>query len=372
VHHVADDGARADDRHLHHEVVEALGPQARQGGHLGAAFDLEDADRVGFLQHVVHLAVLGQMGEVDRAAAPPDHLERVFQERHHAEAEEIHLDDAEGGAVVLVPLDHRAARHRGGLERHHAVEPALTDHHAARVLAEMARQVLDGPPDAREVLNAQVARIAARLAEMRGERIAGILVLPVAHELRQPLDEIGGQRERLADLPRRAPAAIGDDVGGHRRAEPAIALVDVLDDLLAAVAARQVEVDVRPLPALLGEEALEEQLHLYRIDGGESERVAHRAIGGGAAPLHEDLVPAAILDQVPDDEEVAGQIEAPDDVELVGDLATGLVGELPRAVAPPRARLRERAEVADGRLPRRQRIVGELVAQIFEGEAEPE
>jgi hypothetical protein len=132
------------------------------------------------------------MGEVDRAAAPPDHLERVFQERHHAEAEEVHLDDAEGGAVVLVPLDHRAARHGGGLERHHAVEPALTDHHAAGVLAEMPRQVLDRRPHAREVLDAQVAGIAAGLTEMRGERIAGVLVLPVAHELGQPLDEIGG------------------------------------------------------------------------------------------------------------------------------------------------------------------------------------
>ena len=69
------------------------------------------------------------------------------------------------------------------------------------------------------------------------------------------------EAERLADLARRAAAAIGDDVGGHRRAEPPVFLVDVLDDALAAIAARQIEIDVGPLAALLGQEALEQQIH---------------------------------------------------------------------------------------------------------------
>ena len=67
--------------------------------------------------------------------------------------------------------------------------------------------------------------------------------------------------ERLAHLARGALAAIGDDVGGHRRAVLAVLLVDVLDDLLAPIAARQIQIDVGPLAALLGKEALEEQLH---------------------------------------------------------------------------------------------------------------
>ena len=62
---------------------------------------------------------------------------------------------------------------------------------------------------------------------------------------------------------------------------------------LAAVAAGQVEVDVRPLAALLGEEALEEQLHAHGIDGGDAEAVADRAVGGGAAALDEDVALAA-------------------------------------------------------------------------------
>ena len=68
----------------------------------------------------------------------------------------------------------------------------------------------------------------------------------------------------------------------------AVAPVDVLDRLLALVAGGQVEVDVGPLAALLGEEALEEQLHPHRVDRGDRERVADRAVRRRAASLHQD------------------------------------------------------------------------------------
>ena len=56
---------------------------------------------------------------------------------------------------------------------------------------------------------------------------------------------------------------------------------------------------------------------LHGIDGRDAERVADRAVGRGAAALHEDVVRAAELDDVPHDQEVAGEIEPADDVELV-------------------------------------------------------
>ena len=83
------------------------------------------------------------------------------------EAQEVDLDDAEVGAVVLVPLDDHAAGHRGGLQGHHVVEGALGDDHAARVLAEVARQVLDLAEEAREELHAAVVPVEARLGERR-------------------------------------------------------------------------------------------------------------------------------------------------------------------------------------------------------------
>ena len=53
MHHLPDDRARADDRHLDDEIVEAFRPQPGQRGHLGARFNLEDPDRVRLLQHPV-------------------------------------------------------------------------------------------------------------------------------------------------------------------------------------------------------------------------------------------------------------------------------------------------------------------------------
>ena len=60
MHHVALDRAGADDRDLDDQVVEALRPQARQHGHLRPALDLEDAERIGPLQHVVDGRVLAR------------------------------------------------------------------------------------------------------------------------------------------------------------------------------------------------------------------------------------------------------------------------------------------------------------------------
>ena len=149
----------------------------------------------------------------------------------------------------------------------------------------------------------------------------------------------GIEAERLAHFARRAAAAIGDDVGGHRRAEPAVFLVDVLDHLLAAIAARQIEIDVGPLAALFRQEALEQQIHPDRIDRGDPEAVADGAVGRRAAPLHEDVVLPAEIDDVPDDQEVAGELELLDEIELARDLRARAVVIRPVALA--------RADVGD-------------------------
>ena len=91
------------------------------------------------------------MREVDLdALVRADHRDRLLDRVQHAEAEQVDLDDAEIGAVVLVPLHDDAPGHRRRLERHHLVEPPGGDHHAARVLAEVAGQVLDAQPELAE------------------------------------------------------------------------------------------------------------------------------------------------------------------------------------------------------------------------------
>ena len=82
---------------------------------------------------------------------------------------------------------------------------------------------------------------------------------------------------------------------------------------------------------MLGEKPLEQESHADRIDGGDAQRIADRAVGGRAAALDEDVLGNAVADQVMDDEEISGQAEAGDELQLALDLRTGF--------GPSRARL---------------------------------
>jgi hypothetical protein len=335
MHHLSDDRTGPDDRDLDDEVVEMVGLHARERRHLRPALDLKDADRVGALEHRVDLRIVGrQMREVELDAVVRAHeRDRLLERLHHAEAEQIDLDEPEIRTVVLVPLDHVTAGHRRRLERHDVVEPAGGDHHAAGVLSEMARQTLDAPYERDQQRDARRVRIDAAVPELCGELV--VLVVPAvrAEQLREPIDLVEPEAERLPDLADGATRAVADDGRRHGGAARAVATIDVLDDLLATVAGRQVEIDVGPLAALLGEEALEEEVHRDGVDRRDAEGVADRAVRRRAATLTEDAALAAEADDVPDDEKVAREVELRDDGELVLELATYPLGHRPPALA---------------------------------------
>src|SRR5207247_10097841 len=142
-----------------------------------------------------------------------------------------------------------------------------------------------------------------------------------APQLGEAIHLLEREAERLARLAHGAARAVADDGRRHGGAALAVAAVDVLDDRFPAIAGGQVEVDVGPLAALLGEEALEEEAHADRVDRRDAERVADRAVGGRAAPLAEDASLAAEADDVPHDQEVAGEVETLDHAELVRELS---------------------------------------------------
>ncbi len=197
---------------------------------------------------------------------------------------------------------------------------------------EVARQVLHALAELDILGDAAVLDVEAGVSEVVAERLVFAAPLPMADEAGEAAERFFVEAERLADLARGGLAAIGDDVGGHGRAEFAVALVDVLDGLLALVAGGQIEVDVGPFVAVFVEEALEEQVHADGVDGGDFERVADDGVGGAAAALDEDVVALAELDDVPHDEEVAGEAELFDERELVlGLLLRALPAGLGRA-----------------------------------------
>ena len=106
-----------------------------------------------------------------------------------------------------------------------------------------------------------------------------------------------------------------------------VALVYVLDHLLASVVL-DIQVDVRRFVALARDEALEQQIHTHRVDGGDAQAVADDRVGGRAAPLAEDAALTAEADELVHGQEIARVVEFVDERQLAFDLAADLVGEV--------------------------------------------
>ena len=126
MHHLPLDRPGPHNRHLDHQIVKRPRLQSRQHRHLRPALDLKHADRVGPADHVVHgLVVLRDRGQRQLAAVSVAHEVKALANRgEHPKAEAIDLQNAEFVEVVFVPLDDRAALHRGVLDRHQLAQAA--------------------------------------------------------------------------------------------------------------------------------------------------------------------------------------------------------------------------------------------------------
>ncbi len=136
----------------------------------------------------------------------------------------------------------------------------------------------------------------------------------------RPMQHAADVAQHAARLQR----AEGDDL---RHAVAAVALLHVIDDLVAPVLA-EVDVEVGHRHPLGVEEALEQQPEPDRVEIGDGERVGDERARARAAPGPDrNLLRLCPLDEIGDDEEVAGVFHAFDHVELEGEaLAVLLVG----------------------------------------------
>ena len=290
------------------------------------------------------------------------HLEAIFEHRHHAQAEQVHFDDAEIGAILLIPLHYDPAGHGGGLQRHDGIERALADHHAAGMLAEVARQILRHLVEFAKFAHARMVEVEAGIAELALGGLLGIFPFPGPHQAAELFQAGDFEAQRLAHFARRGAPAIRDDVGRHRRAQFAEALVNVLDGLFAFVPAGQIDIDIRPLAALFAEEAFEEKVHAHGVHRGDFERVADRAVGGAAAALREDIVLLAEAHDVPNDEEVAWQFQLFNHCKLAFHLQARALVIGPVTAARPL--VREFAQQAHLRLTFGDGVSRELVSEV--------
>ena len=193
------------DGHLHDDVVKALGTQARQAGHLGAAFHLEHADGVGPLQGVVNRGIAGgQLREIHvLLIGVADDPDGILQHRHHAQAEQIHFDEPEIGAVLFIPLDDDAAGHGGRFERHDLVEVPLADDQPAGVLSQVAGQILNGGEQFQKLADLFAADVEAGVAEHGFGVHGGVVPAPVRDHARQLFECTCIEAQRFP-CPRRA------------------------------------------------------------------------------------------------------------------------------------------------------------------------
>ena len=239
------DRAGTDERDLHGDVVEVLGLRPQEALHLGAALDLEGADRVRPPDVVVHRGVVERdPREVDHLVVRTrDLLDAVLDRRQHPEPEQVDLEEARVRARVLVPLAELAAGHRGGLDGDELDQRTRRHDHPARVLRDVAREAGDLAREPRERAPALRLELALAVGQA-GDLLPHSLRVPAVREPCEPFELREGQAERLANVADRSPRAVRREARDERGVLAAVALGDTDDELLADVA-REVEVDVR-------------------------------------------------------------------------------------------------------------------------------
>src|SRR5207249_3423834 len=131
-------------------------------------------------------------------------------------------------------------------------------------------QTVDGAIKRKEDVSARMAARQAGLFHVGGE-FESVGEIAFGKKIREAVDDVVGDVERLADFARGTATAIGNDVGGHGRAVFAVTTINFLDDALASLATGKIDVDVGPAFAAFAEEALEKQIGADGIDGRDAE-----------------------------------------------------------------------------------------------------
>src|SRR4029077_12906849 len=103
--------------------------------------------------------------------------------------------------------------------------------------------------------------------------------------------------------------ALRNHVCSHGWAMFALTPINFLDHCFPPIAAGKIKINIRPAFAALVQESFEYEMIFHRVDRGDSEAITNSAVGGAAAALDHDVVFTAEIDDVPNDQEIAGETE---------------------------------------------------------------
>ena len=366
MHHVALDRPRPHDGDLDDEVVERARTKPRQHVHLRPALDLEHAEGFAFLQHLIDVIVVLRL-DVGQLITPSlvlrDQVEALADAGQHAERQHVDLHHPHGIDIVLVPFDEGAVFHRGIADRHIGVEPVLGQHIAADMLRQMTRKADQLGREPHRAGDRRVAGLEPGLPHL----LVVEAVTPVPpHGVGQRRGHVLGQAQRLADIADRAARPVMDHGGDDRGTMAAVAAIDILHHLLAA-AVLEIDVDVRRLQPLLGDETLEQDIDLRRVHRGDAEHVADGRVRRRATPLAQDVLPPRPPHDVMHGEEVMRVVQLRDQVQLLAQDGAELVVDALRKISAD-ARPCQVLQVLLRGPARRHRLVGIAVLELIERE----
>ncbi|SKY10424.1 Uncharacterised protein [Mycobacteroides abscessus subsp. abscessus] len=322
MHRAPLNGAGPDQCHLHHQVIETLGFQPGQRGHLSPRLHLKHSHRIGAGQHLVNRLLLQiDMSQVDiDALVLANQIDAIVQRRKHAKPEKIELHQTHCRTIVFVPLQHTAVFHARPFDGHHIGQRPIADDHATGVDAHVTRKILDLPRQLNHLRRDTVNRRGIGQATPVAHLFTPGILLP----LREP--------QRLGHVPHGHATTVCDHVGHLSRILTAILVVDVLDGLFPFVRF-DIDIDIRRPVTGRRQEPFEQQTIVHRVHIGDPERIADRRVGGRTTALTQDIAAATELRDVMHHQEIARKIQLRNDFQLTLDLGIGLLRTRPGTVS---------------------------------------
>ncbi len=368
VNHFALDRPRADNRHLNRQIVKTARPDAGQHVHLGAAFNLENADAVAAPQHGINIGrIIGHaVQRIAGAAGGRDQIKCLGNARQHPQRQHIDLHQPQCVNIILVPFDERPVRHGGVADWHQFIQPPGGQHKAADVLRQMARGHQQLLNNAVHPGDFGIVDVEPRLGK------AGLVQFArkTAPDGRcQPGGDILRQAQRLADLAHRAARAIMDGGGGNGGAVAAIAGIDILDHLLAPFMFK-IDINVGRFAAFFGNETRKQQIIFAGVHRRNPQYVTDGGIGGAAPALAQNPPRLRPGDNVVDGQEIGRIFHLRDQRQFLVDQRLHR-GWHPVWPARGGAAAHQFGQPPLGIIARWHRLAGIFIAQLVERKADP-
>jgi hypothetical protein len=244
-------------------------------------------------------------------SAPRYEINRPLEHGQRLQAQKVELHQPGRLDPFHVELGRRHRRFRIAVERHQLGQRPIADDDAGG----MGRGVGGRAPRAARRCRSIRATGSSAFAPAcsRGSSVDGLLERDrigrvLRHELGELVDLAVAAFEHPADVAQHAARLQGAEGDDLRDPVAAVALLDVGDHFVAPLLA-EVDVEIRHRHALGIEEALEQEAEAHRIEIGDGERVGdQRARARAAARPDRNALRLRPLDEVGDDEEIAGDI----------------------------------------------------------------